>query len=231
MLRILLLFAAFASEPKLSAEREPGQDWMSALEEQGFAPRSEPQDIGGIPEWRHGPAALNRLFLSALNVRHYDNPNSRAFRRKAPWLYPIDGCYAKAAHVSYIAGNLGYSRPGKIYAYGSLRARSPYARNGSTVYWSYHMAAAYHIGATVWVLDPIVNAAAPVTQAQWLAAISNNPARVQVALCDSRSYSPHSPCRGGGGNGAYLGHIEEFLRLEWSNLLRLGFSPVDLLGP
>jgi hypothetical protein len=247
ILLILLLSLsskAWAFEAALSAERRPGQNWEKAIEEELTARglQIEPGSaldstalgtfaIGGIPEWSHDLAALNALFFSARDIRLYDNPNSGGYRRKGAWYYPNDGCYAKAAHISHIAKERGHVRPGKIYAFGNLRLHTPYAMNGSAAYWSYHVAAAYHVDSTIYVVDPSVSGSGILTSAEWLSRISDNPAGVRVALCDSHSYSPYSKCRGGGGTGGYLGHMKEFLRLEWSNLRKLGYSPDLLLGP
>jgi hypothetical protein len=240
----VLALPAEAFEPAISGVRAPNQSWQEALKTAfeakglsikpdgalGAAAISSPR-IGGIPEWRHGLEALSNLYVAARDIRIHPNPNSDNFRRRAAWLYPADGCYSKAAHVSYIAAKKGYVKPGKIYAFGSLRYNSRYADNGATVYWSYHVAAAYRIGPTIYVLDPSVTSKGLLTREEWLELISADPSSVQVSLCDSHSYSPYSTCVGGDGNGAYLGHMQQFLELEWSGLIKLGFSPKALLGP
>ncbi len=197
---ILIFFtgSVYAEEMPLSAERKAGQHWEVAIGEavsnvgQGlhasgaleFTDTWSPA-IGGIPEWKYGLDALNDLFLAAKNIRYYDNPNPGDFRRKGAWLYPYDGCYSKAAHVANIAGNKGFIFPGKIYAFGNLRLLSLFSPNGKTTYWSYHVAAAYHIGSTIYVVDPSVSTTGVLTKSQWLARISRDPSRVRVSLCNS----------------------------------------------
>ena len=248
--RILLVilgffsFSVLASEIPLSPERRPEQNWEEALSQSVARQRAliepesslevseiNPRAIGGIPSWPGDWNSLTKLFTDARDVRHYANPNPGNFNRKAAWLYVNDGCYSKAAHVSFIAKSQGLVQPGKIYAYGNLRFNSPYAKNGRVVYWTYHMAAAYHIGDVIYVLDPAVSPGGVLTKDQWAAMISPTPASLRFSLCDARSYSPYSTCRGGSGNGAYIGSMSNILRMEWSNLTRLGYSPAALLGP
>lgn len=98
------------------------------------------------------------------------------------------------------------------------------------VYWRYHMAAAYNFNSEVIVIDPGISAN-PMTQAEWFARISPTPQTVRPKYCDTRSYSPLSSCVGGSGNGANLTHVRGILRDEWSNLIRLGYNPTELLRP
>jgi hypothetical protein len=187
-------------------------------------------NTGALPAWTTDMEDLNELVTSAFSSRLYQNPNPGNYKRKAAWYFPVDGCYAKAAHVSAVAGLKGYPHPGKIFAFGHLRFRTPYAKGGA-VYWSYHVAAAYRVGGTVYILDPLVNRQGVVTLNDWLNAISNNPSSVRVRLCDKAAYSPSSPCVGGRGNGAYQGHMRNLLVSEYNHLLRIGLSPQNVLGP
>jgi hypothetical protein len=237
-------FAAFADGGVISPERNPLQAWEDAIRDEAerqrediFSPDSPLQianaeitTIHNLPEWPHGSAALNDLFSAAYHSRWYPNPNRGNYRRKAPWLYPMTGCYARAAHISAIAAAKGLARPGKIFAFGRLRHRTPYARNGRVIYWTYHVAAGYRIGSTVYVLDPGVSGEV-LTFDAWLSKIASNPQSIRISFCDQRAYGPSSRCSGGNGNGAYLGHIPGLLKLEWSNLAKKGYSPDQLLGP
>jgi len=237
-------FSAFAFESEISATREAGEAWDQALNKNIIQQKLlvaeanaldvseiDSRDVGGIPDWNGGLPALTALAVQVGDLRNYQNPNSEDFRRKAAWLYVNDGCFSKAAHVSFVAKNKGLVQPGKIYAFGDLRFHSPYAKNGRTAYWSYHVAAAYSVGSTVYVLDPAVSPGRVLSSDQWKSLISANPEGLRISHCDSRSYSPVSRCRGGNGNGAYIGSMPKYLSLEWSNLNQLGYSPNALLGP
>ncbi len=248
IVRFLILIVplfSYAYEAPISPARSANQPWEAALSQQFEILGLPPGSLQGIdvlnkktvssssplPQWNLGIDALNTFTVLARASRRYQNPNSENFQRRAPWFFPTDGCYAKAAHVSAVAKAKGYVRPGKIFAYGDLEFNSTYSRNRKATNWSYHVAAAYQIGSVVYVIDPIVNPNRAITSAEWLGQISPDPTAVKIALCDGNAYSPYSTCRGGKGNGAYTGHIPDILKQEWNHLIFLGFSPVSLLGP
>lgn len=243
--KLLLLISpalSYSQQIPVSPVRAPNQSWEEALRnnmpawgesvldpEISLLQDITPDTIGGVPEWPYGLLALNSFVYQVRHARFYNNPNPGDYKRKAPWLYPIDGCYAKAAHVSAQASIRGYKRPGKVFAFGHLRFNSPYSSRGR-VFWSYHVAAAYHIGSTVYVIDPMVSGSAALTLDQWIGQLSSTPERVKVKLCDENAYSPSNRCIGSKNNGAYLGHIPFLLKSEYSNLRRLGFDAKSLLA-
>ena len=188
-------------------------------------------NVASLPEWKRGLPALISFAEKVRVLRKYTNPNPGNFRRRAPWLFPVDGCYAKAAHISAVASSMGHSRPGKVFAFGNLQYSTPFARNGRITYWSYHMAASYRIGSVVYVIDPTITSKKVMPLVEWVKLISKEPQGVRVKLCDANSYSPYSKCLGGRGNGAYLGHMRGVLQQEWSHLIKLGYSPDAMLGP
>jgi Glutaminase len=244
--------SANATLPIISAARKADQNWYEALSQQpnfnkkllfsnhGMQNFTEgklsPQSIGGVPEWKKSLAELNALSFAAHEIRKYNNPNGQPYMRKAPWLYPLDGCFAKAAHISAIAISRGEIAPGKVFAYGKLRLRSKYVKEGE-VRWSYHVVAAYHIGETVYVIDPVVGenddgTYSPVlTVSDWVKKLSAAPTDVKVTYCDKNAYDPNSPCIGGQPNGAYLGHVSFYLNEEYQNLISIGLNPDQLLAP
>lgn len=236
-----------AWEIPVSAERRPDQNWKQALGSQVALSDLHyilhldltTTDMKGIsivgpnalPQWTLGLRSLHDLTALSYGVRAYKNPNTGHFLRKAPWLYPVDGCYAKAAHVSSQVQKHGYAKPGKVFAYGDLEFRSPYARNKRVTYWSYHVAAAYNVGPEVYVIDPMINSQNAIVLSDWLNQISKKPQKVKVRLCDANAYSPSSRCQGGRGQGAYLGHMTGVLKQEWTHLQKLGYQPLQLLAP
>lgn len=220
---------ALGSDQALSQERLPQEHWQPSLASDGII-NIKATSPNVMPTWPLTIEELNAFATEAAQIRMHNNPNSGNFMRRGPWLYPNNGCYAKAAHVSALALQKGFQQPGKIYAYGNLEFNSPYAKNGRRVYWRYHMAAAYVFNGEVMVIDPGISSS-PMTQEQWFSHISPLPNSVRPKYCDVRNYSPLATCVGGRGNGANLNHVRGILRDEWSNLIRLGYNPAELLGP
>ncbi len=229
LLSLFFPIVALSSELGLSQERLPHQHWQQSLANDGIVQISATSP-NVMPTWPLPIEQLTAFATEAAQIRMHDNPNPGNFLRRGPWLYPANGCYAKAAHVSYLAKQKRLPQPGKIYAYGNLEFDSPYAKNGRRVYWRYHMAAAYIFNGQVLVVDPGMSAT-PITQEEWFRLISPTPQTIRAKYCDVRNYSPLATCVGGSGNGANLSHVRGILRDEWRNLLRLGFNPQSLLGP
>lgn len=229
ILAFIFSVSAVAADLPLSQERKPQESWRISLTRNGvYQIFATTPDV--LTPWPLTLAELEAFALEAFQLRLHQNPNPGNFLRRGPWLYPANGCYAKAAHVSFLAKQKGLPQPGKIYAYGDLEFDSPYAKNGRRVYWRYHMAAAYVVDAQVFIVDPGMSETV-LTQQEWLNLISPSPYNVRVKYCDQNSYSPLSSCVGGRGNGANLSHVRGILRDEWSNLRRLGYDPYVLLGP
>lgn len=249
MLTIRASAFAHGTEQAVSPRRQAGQSWQDVLRANLAVPgtvvksrkpvasvRPFSQEMGGIPAWPGTIAQLNELNAKAFATRSYANPDQGNYLRRAPWLFPTDGCYAKAAHVSAVAQRLGLPAPGKVFVFGDLRFSSDFV-NGGVVYWSYHVVAAYHIANEIYVIDPVVSRSSQLTNgaampvAEWMKQISPQPQALEVSLCDSASYTPISACLNGNGNGAYLGHIPDLLHDEYRNLLYVGFEPDQILGP
>ncbi len=86
--------------------------------------------VDAIPYWSRTFSELESLNKTVREIRPYKNPNTKKYLRQAPWLYPLDGCYAKVAHVSDVIQDAGFEAPGKIFAFGNLQVRSKYAEGG-----------------------------------------------------------------------------------------------------
>lgn len=252
LLTVSFFQPANSQELPVSALRAPNQNWTQALEKLNphlpilksdiektntvflsleTNTQVSNRSISALPTWSGALEDLQIFHQQTWAVRPYNNPNPGNFNRRAPWLFPADGCYAKAAHISSEAAKRGFRKPGKVYAFGNLSFRTPYAINGRVAYWSYHVAAAYQIQGQVFVLDPTIHSQMVLTLDEWVRQIARKPESIRLRFCDANSYSPSSPCRGGKGNGAYLGHIRSILRSEWRNLISLGYSPSTLLAP
>ncbi len=251
LILIIIAFVSLQSAAQLlasvSAVRPANQDWrhtlsakklhlMAKSELSVLTANGTRSSADAIPNWSLTFSELETLNKTVRNIRPYKNPNTRKYLRQAPWLYPLDGCYAKAAHVSAIIQDAGYVAPGKIFAFGNLRVKSKYAQGGYA-YWSYHVVPGYQIENKIYVIDPVASEnedgtnSGLLTLEQWLSRISKTPENVEVSLCDSNAYDPSSMCVGGSNYGNYLGHMPYILNEEYENLQNLGFAADKLLRP
>jgi hypothetical protein len=163
--------------------------------------------------------------------RFYTESAHPDFLRRAPWLYPIDGCFARAGHMAQSMERQGLPRPGKIFAFGRLRVKTPYAPVG-WAYWSYHVATAYNFRGVTLVMDPAVDLLRILTLEQWMGLIAKNPSTIRLKVCDTYAYSPSQKCVGGGPqqerSTGY--HLKGYLSAEWDNVAALRLRPEAVLG-
>lgn len=247
--------AASASEDSVqgivSAIREPDEDWEAALDREtrrfgdGIGTMqateasarslavsySESFDISHLPDWTGSQQGLEQAFRAARDERVYTHPSRPEFLRRTPWLYPIDGCFVRAAHVAQSLARQNFLRPGKVYAFGRLRTKTDFTSRG-WAYWSYHVAAAYEFEGQAWVFDVTVDASRPLTFQEWVSKISRNPSQVRVAICDSHSYMPSQRCRGATDRQerGFRSHQRFYHQREWNSLRNLRKNPEKLLG-
>ena len=78
-------------------------------------------DINQIPEFAQSHDEIQKLFEDIRNIRFLDDPDVNNFSRRITWLYPMDGCFARAEHVSHLIkkydSHLEFSR---IFIFGDL---------------------------------------------------------------------------------------------------------------
>lgn len=153
------------------------------------------------------------------------------FPRRPTWLYPDDGCYARAEAASYRLIEAGLPAPKKIFAFGNLIA---YTDNSPSrqVEWWYHVAVAYRVQNIVYVFDPAIEPLRPLKLLEWHEAVGGDQARIQYSICSPHTFSPMNDCR----ETMALSREEVSLRqryffnAEWERLMELNRSPDKELG-
>lgn len=147
--------------------------------------------------------------------------------RRLPWYFPDSGCFARAeSMVNRIESRYGIS-PFKLFAFGNLVAKTAYEPSGLVKWW-YHVAPVVRVNSLVYVLDPSIEHARPLTLEEWKAALHYEP---EFALCNPHSYDPNSNCKHSSDDQAERARIDlgKFLTLEWDRLLELGKNPAAFL--
>ncbi|MEZ0390923.1 MAG: protein-glutamine glutaminase family protein [Pseudobdellovibrionaceae bacterium] len=247
----LLLFLLITAQAEESAQRDPLEDWTQAQKReqtvwrqndnlelfgslsavQSATPYSPQIDVRNLPAWSGSDAELQEAFLRLRDERLYFQSNRPNFPRRSSWLYPDDGCYARAAHAAQSFERAQKERPGKVFAFGNLRVKTKYHRRG-TVYWWFHVAAAYRIGNEAVILDPSIEALRPLPLSEWLQRISSRPLKTKVAICDTYAYATRHACLGGSSRqeSRFQNHQKAFLVKEWDRLKSLRYEPEKLLG-
>ncbi|QLY25414.1 protein-glutamine glutaminase family protein [Bdellovibrio sp. KM01] len=151
--------------------------------------------------------------------------------RRLTWLFPDDGCYARAELAAeHLIMNHAIS-PKKVFAFGELHAATNNSPNGWVEWW-YHVAVIYRVDNTAYVLDPALNPHQPLTLSQWGEAIGGNKTAVNYSICSKDAFDPDSACMQPPKIDEEMAEQEQevFLPEEWNRILELGRDPEKELG-
>lgn len=160
-------------------------------------------------------------------ITHSSGPD---MLRRISWLYPDDGCFARAGLFNRNAFRMFIPIPNKIFAFGNLKINTPYSPKGYVSWW-YHVAPVVQIGEEKFVLDPAIEQASPLTLDEWVKRMGD-PSKIKVSICSSGTYSPGDNCEKMT-NGMELRAEKSQLRyldLEWKRIKNLGLDPDQVLG-
>ncbi len=197
-------------------------------------------DWGQVEEWSASAHELQDAFewLRDLRFLRDPEPGRDTEPRRISWLYPDDGCFARAAmmrrkFVEWESDNsLPRSRgPQKVFVFGSLRVETNNSPSGMVRWW-YHVAPIVRVGDEVLVVDPALSPAEPLTLTDWALRQSNSLGSLRFALCEPYAYDPGSSCLDPGEDSESRAdaHQQTYLRREWSRQIRLGRDPERVLG-
>ena len=238
---------AFAAEP-LSATRNPSESFMDAFRRLGGAANlnkgngpsafeaKKPvalfsaSDFKKIPEWPQS-WDLRKIFSAFRDERFIPDPTQNNFLRRPSWLYPDDGCYARASVLADRLEQAGASRPAKIFVFGDLQVRTDHSPLG-VVQWWYHVVAAIRWQGNVYILDPAVELRQALLLSDWIQRISPSPSHVLMSICGPHSYGPMSSCQGTDPSLDAKAVVDQqsFLNDERARLIELGQNPNSELG-
>lgn len=239
----LLPLVSFASEENVSAYRNLKTDYT--VYEQKASKftddkilRTTPlntarlyseENLPEITSWK-SMEDLQRRFEEIRDERFLPHPKKPNVLRRIAWLYPKDGCFARAALFNRASFRKFIPIPNKVFAFGNLRVKTPYSTRG-VVGWWYHVAPIVEVGNTHYVLDPSIEATRPLTLKEWLERMGN-PAKIKVSICGSGTYSPGDSCdKRTDGMELRAERTEKYyLSLEESELKKLGQESERTLG-
>lgn len=217
---------------RYAAERSAADIALPELADSAYELRTtfSALDTTNVPAW-DSVAALTEVFEDIRDLRYIQTPARPAFQRRISWLYPDDGCFARAAMArKEIEDNWGKS-VAKLFIFGNLSVQTPNAPGGS-VEWAWHVVPLVKIAGVLHVIDPAIDPETPLTAEAWALRQVANLGDAQFAICKSHSYSPYSRCqtatvadesRAGSDQLNYLGY-------EWDRIVHLSRDPERELG-
>jgi len=165
------------------------------------------------------------------------------FPRRSTWLYPDDGCFARAELMAFNLEDWGYPGVVKIFVFGNLEvtsqnaAKKPDGTTGSVRWW-YHVAPILKSGENKYiVLDPSIDPQKPLPLSSWLNSMGWNNGSgttILMSICPSHTYVPYDDCDfaiiSTGNYDATLERQKYYLPKEWNRLVNLGRDPLSELG-
>lgn len=239
VLAFVLSAAAFA-QTRISAVRLRGEDHLqAALRTNIMTPAyTTPQriskplanlDISEIPDVG-SYADLENQFKYVRDIRVIEDNRKKSMRRLT-WLYPDDGCFARAEMAAHLLEENHFVTPKKVYVFGNLHAPTKNSPDGYVDWW-YHVAVIYRINKTAYVFDPAINPARPVTLNEWNTAIGGGTGRLQYAICDHGTFDPTYDCMQPKqiDMDSAVSEQSAYLYPEWQRLLELNRDPEKELG-
>jgi hypothetical protein len=202
---ILLLHTfSLAQSPRVSPKRPVDVSWEKIAKKLrpkalGLRSRSAIDEARPLPEvdfnhlenWE-SYKTISERFEKIRDVRFIKETINLQKLRRITWMYPDDGCYARASLINQNLTQMGVVSPTKIFVYGDLLAQTPNTTSG-TVSWWYHVAPVVTDGKENYVLDPSLEPLRPLTVREWLERMGD-PITMRVSVCSSDSYTPYSPC-------------------------------------
>lgn len=198
-------------------------------------------NFSNVPTWSNAdilaqfPLTRDKAYLTATS--------SGSLKRRIPWLYPDDGCFARAEQVNALAAQAGKVKPYKLFAFGDpLRVFSENFFDGE-MEWGYHTVPVVKNSAgEPIVFDAALSPCRPLPWKEWLSLLVGDLRKLDnlaegwgVALGDANAYYPESLVSGEPSHAAEsVSQMTEgflsLLNMEWNRQIELNRNPSALLG-
>lgn len=237
---------ALAADGSLSHRRSPHESYAVAVERQADERRAlglestedsavasaaplGALDVAAVPAWE-SLAAVHEAFAAMRDRRFLESPERPDFPRRISWLYPDDGCFARAAMAREQIAHQGQS-VAKLFIFGDLALATANAPGGS-VHWAWHVVPVVRVEGELYVLDPATEPEAPLTVRDWAHRLLPDLEAASFALCSPYAYDAFGPCRTATKASERLAAADQsaLLRDEWRRLEELGRDPTAELG-
>lgn len=181
-----------------------------------------------VPGYSTGTVATQ--VFAKLRDERFIKDTTHAMLRRSSWLFPDDGCFARAALAVQNIQQWAMPVPAKLFIFGNLTVRTPNSPNGSVSWW-YHVVPVVMVGQQPVVFDPAINPSAPLLLKDWVKTMVPEEKSATFSICHPSSYSPASPCTVESNSSLpALDHQVEYLKMEWQRLLDLKRDPTKELA-
>lgn len=150
--------------------------------------------------------------------------------RRSSWLFPDDGCFARAALAVQNLKTWNMPVPAKLFIFGNLTVKTNNSPNGSVSWW-YHVVPIVMVGQQPVIFDPAINPSGPMYLKDWIATMTTDLKTVSFSICKPTSYAPSSPCTvDSTSSEPALDHQMMYLDYEWNRISDMKRDPTKELG-
>jgi hypothetical protein len=239
-----ILIPAISQAEMIEAYRSPNVDF-TRYEKRALKNKSNEKDLRITPlgssrifegatlpkvtNWK-SLALMQERFETIRDERFLTLSSNLDFPRRISWLYPKDGCFARASLFNRNAFRLYIPIPNKVFAFGNLRVKTENSSRG-VVSWWYHVAPIVEVENEKYVLDPAIEPEHPLPVNDWIKRMGN-PKKIKVSICGTGTYSPGDNClkETDGLELRAESTQKKYLALEERELERMGRNPDIELG-
>jgi hypothetical protein len=194
-------------------------------------------DFGALPDWG-SREAIDRAFVVLRGERFLFQRDMPDFARRISWLFPNDGCFARAYTGAQLLRDKGLSELRQVFIFDAKILAKPKWRYGhpNGLPWNYHVALAARAGSEVFVLDPATELERILPLQEWLDRFVVDRQGMNASICGPLTFGPNADCAMESPSSATPGGktpaqwAEHFVFLEWNALGTQGHDPRKLLG-
>lgn len=188
-------------------------------------------DTSVMIQWK-SEEQVKEAFEKIRDTRFLDPESVPKFLRRSSWLYPMDGCFARAGLAVKNLMDWKFPTVYKLFVFGDLTVDTLNSPMGQVTWW-FHVVPAVKLKDEVYVLDPAIEAHRPLLLKNWLETMTVDVKSLKLSICDGQTYTPADSCLAPPKDPLDdWGRFDqmEYLELEWENLLKLRRSPEKELG-
>lgn len=231
----------------ISQKRAPQEDWQEAMANsmakvlstqpsaKFSSARSEAVpfdevDWNKVPAWT-GTTDIPTTFNHVRDLRFLDDPDKDSFLRRISWLFPDDGCFARAGLVKEVIFNREATLASRIFIFGNLSVKTDNHPEGSVSWWYHTAFVGRGENGEIFVFDPALQPSAPMLVKDWVLAQVPETSEATISLCHVDTYDPSSDCnRPRSSKENAMWDIPYYLSYERARQVQLGRDADEVLG-
>lgn len=190
-------------------------------------------DFTQLDAWQN-PDDIGKAFVQGRDDRFMSwQIDSNDFPRRPTWLYPDDGCYARADVFRDHVKTKGFTETiYKLFVFGNLKVLTKNHPAGSVSWW-YHVVPLIYDGVDAFVIDPAIDPSGPMLASDWAKSVNENgDSRISFAICSGITVGPYDACLKPKKDYAADSYVDQsgFFNSEWKRLISLQREPMIELG-